>query len=345
MTTALRFAVLSLAALVVFLSGAIVVARVALTRRHKRQRRLRPRTETLLAEYLAGVSARPPAATGRERAVLLDVALDAIAELRGEERDRLARLLEELGFVSDAIRALSGRRPAVRRRAAEALTAIGSADAASALAAGLRDGDALVRVTCAYALADLGRDDDVPAVTSAVMRDAAIVPGGAAAVILALGAKLPSALASLLGPGAPPPVRMTAVRVVSELRLPRYLPALRACLASAAVPDSDDLAAAAARGLGLIGDAGAVEALIELASDTGRRPAARAAAAQALGSIGDPRAVPVLEAHLRSPDWPVRAAAATALGELGAPGTAVLRRAATSDRADVRTLAEAALQP
>lgn len=345
MTIALRFVVLGLVGLVVFLNGAIVVARVMLIRRQKRLRSVRPRTETLLAEYLAGAPARPPGGTSRERAVLLDVALEAIADLRGGERARLAHLLEELGLVSDTIRALSARRLTVRRRAAETLAVIGSPDAAGALATGLRDRDALVRVTCAYALADAGGLDPVPAITAAVVRDAATVPGAAAAVVLALGARQPSALAPLLGPDAPSPVRATAVRVVSELRLPQYLPELRACLASGAGPDGDDLAATAARGLGLIGDAGSVQALTRLASDTGRQPEARAAAARALGRIGDGRALPVLETQLRAPDWPIRAAAATALGELGAPGAAVLRRAAASDRAEVRTLAEAALAP
>ena len=73
--------------------------------------------------------------------------------------------------------------------------------------------------------------------------------------------------------------------------------------------------------------------------------AARAAAVQALGSIGDSRAIPVLEEQLRMPGWAVRAAAVRALGELGDPGIAVLRGAANSQDAQVRMLAEAALQP
>jgi HEAT repeat protein len=345
MSAALRTVVLSLAAVVVLLNGTIVIARVVLIRRQKQRRRLRPRAETLIAEYLADPSVRPPAATGRERMMLLEVALEAITDLRGEERARLVGLLEELGCVSDAIRALSARRLIVRRHAAEALATIGSLRASDALALALRDRDALVRVTCAYILAELGQADVVPAITGAILRDAALAPGATAAVILALGTKQPSALAPLLERDAPAPLRMTAVEVISELRLPQYLPTLRACLAEDAGPDSDDMVASAARGLGLIGDAGAVEALIRIASDAGRQPAVRAAAAQALGSIGDPRAGPVLEAQLRVPEWTLRAAATKALGQLGEPGAQVLRRAAKSDSAEVRTLAEAALRP
>jgi HEAT repeat protein len=345
MTAALLDVVIGLAAVVVLLNGAIVATRVAMIRRQKRLRRLRPGIETLLAEYLAGTPAVPSAATPRERAVLLDVALEAITDLRGEERVRLVGLLEELGFVSSAMSGLSARRRVSRRRAAEVLATIGSRAAVGALTAALGDLDALVAVTCAYTLAEIGGEDVVPAVTATIVRHAVLAPGTTAAAMLALGTKRPSALAPLLARDVAATVRMTAIGIVSGLRLPQYLPTLRACLTDTAGTDSDGVAASAARGLGLIGDAEAVEALIELASDTSRTGAARAAAAQALGSIGDSRAVPVLAAQLRARDWTVRAAATGALGGLGEPGIAVLRRAASSGSAEVRLLAEAALQP
>jgi HEAT repeat protein len=345
MSALLSAAVLGLAAVVVLLSGAIVVARVVLLRRLKRQRRLRPRAETLLAEYLAGAPALPSAATGKERAVLLDVALEAIADLRGAERERLVSLLEELGFVREAIQGLNARRRISRRQAAEVLATVGNPAAAGALASGLPDRDVQVRVTCAYALAETGREDAVPAVIATIMRDAARAPGATGAAMLALGARQPSALAPLLARDAPPVVRQTAIRVVSELRLPQYLPALRACLTDSGGAGGDEVAASAAHGVGLIGDSGAVAALIALAADARRPAAARAAAAQALGSIGDPRAIPVLDALLWAPDWTLGAAASRALGELGEPGTAVLRRAAMSSGAEAAALARAALQP
>jgi len=345
MTAALLYVVIGLATVVVLLNGAIIATRAALIQRQRRLRRVRPGTETLLAEYLAGTPAMPATATRRERAVLLDVALEAIADLRGEERARLVGLLEELGFVSSAMSGLSARRRVSRRRAAEVLATIRSRAAVGALTPALADRDALVAVTCAYTLAEMGGEGYVAAVIATIKRHAVRAPGATAAAMLALGAKQPSALTPLLARDVAPPVRMTAIEIVSELRLPQYLPALRACLTDAGGTDSDDVAASAARGLGLIGDAEAVEALIGFTSDASRTGAARAAAAQALGSIGDPRAVPVLATQLRARDWKVRAAATGALGGLGDPGIAVLRRAASSGSAEVRLLAEAALQP
>lgn len=345
MRSTLGVVVLTLAAIVVLLNVVIVVIRVVLVRRQRRKLRLRPGVESLIAEYLAEVTDVPAAVASQDRAVLLEVAIEAIADLRGAERARLVSLLEELGFVSDAICGLSARRRVSRRRAADTLATIESRAAVDALTSGLGDRDAQVRATCAYALAGLGGEDAVPAVVDTIVRDAVVAPGAAALTMLALGAKQPTALAPLLAPGVASEVRLTAITVVAELRLSQHLSSLRACLADRGDHGADEVAASAARGLGLIGDVGAVDALVALVADTGRAPAVRAAAVQALGSIGALRAVPVLEAQLRRPGWPVRAAAASALAALGELGIAALRGAANSEDAQVRMLAEAALQP
>lgn len=345
MSSALATVVLSLAVMVVLLNATIVVIRAVLIRRQRRRLRLRPGAEALIADYLADEAAVPSAIPSQERAVLLDVATEAIADLRGAERARLAGLLEELGFVSAAVRGLSARRRISRRRAADTLATIESRAAVGALTTALGDRDAQVRATCAYALAEIGGEDVVPAVVATIVRDAAVAPGATALAMLALGAKQPAALAPLLAPDVAPEVRLTAITVVSELRLSQHLSSLRACLAGRGDESADEVAASAAHGLGLIGDVGAVDALIDLAADNSRAPTARATAVQALGSIGALRAVPVLEAELRMPCWPVRAAAASALAGLGELGVEALRRAAKSEDDQVRVLSEAALQP
>jgi len=163
----------------------------------------------------------------------------------------------------------------------------------------------------------------------------AVVPGAAAAVVLALGTSRPAALAPLLRADAAPRVREIAIAVAGELRLSQLAPLLRACLA-----DRDDISAAAARGLGLIGDAHAAPALAGLACDDHRDPSTRAMAVAALGSIGDPTAAGVLESLLRDPDWLLQDAAARARSRLGEPGVAVLHRAATSRLPQVRAHGE-----
>jgi HEAT repeat protein len=328
-----------LAAAVVLLVALNIGLRIVARRREGQERRLRPRAELSIAEYLAGSGAMPDPTGQGERGVLLRVALDALADLRGSERARLVELLEQRGYVAEAMSGLRARRRALRLRATETLAAAATAAAVPALTAGLASRDALVRTACARTLAEVGGDDVTGAIVATAERDVDVAPGAAAAVVLALGINRPSALAPLLGRDVTPKARAVAIAVVGALRLSEHAAPLQACLA-----DSDELAAAASRGLGLIGEVRSVGALMDLACDEHRAPFARAAAITALGSIGDVSALPLLDSQLRVADWTLRAAAAEALGRLGDPGEAALRVAASSGRPEVRAPAEAALQ-
>jgi HEAT repeat protein len=340
MSSALAIAVAVLATAVILLAVSLTAIRVRIRRQRRRQRRYGPGASRGIARYLAGAG-DPPRPAGRvERAIFRDVALAALTDLRGSEREELTALLGQLGYFDEAQAALTAHRRSVRRRAAEMLALAGTAPLAPALVTGLSDRDPLVRTSCARTLAQAGAEDVIPEVTATAAQDIESAPGAAAAVVLALGNSHPAALTPMLRAGAAAPVREVALEVAGRLRLAELSPSLRACL-----HDGDDLAATAAEGLGLIGDIEAAGALRDLASDHGRALAARTAAVTALGSIGDPASVPLLEPLLESGDWPIRAAAARALGKLGEPGAAVLRRAAWSARPEVREQAEAVLQP
>jgi HEAT repeat protein len=287
--------------------------------------------------FVAGVGSAPRPAGRVERVIFRDVALAALADLSGSEREDLVGLVAELGYLGEAMAALTSRRRRARRQAAEILALVGTPSAAPALAAGLRDRDPLVRTSCARTLAQSGTDDVLPGVAAVAEGDIQRVPGAAAAVVLALGRHRPRALTPLLGAGASSPVRAVAVAVAGRLRLAELAPSLRVCL------HDDALAAVAAEGLGMIGDIEAVDALGGLARARGRPLPARVAAARALGAIGDPESVPLLEAMLWVADWPMRASAAHALVLLGEPGAAALRRAASCGRPEIREQAEAVL--
>lgn len=204
--------------------------------------------------------------------MLLDVALEALIDLRGAERPaggaaRAARLRR------GAAAGLRARSRVHRERAAETLSALATPAALRALEAGLADRYALVRTAAARTLAVEGDDRVIPAVVAIAQRDMAGQPGAAAAVVLALGTKRPEALAPLLADGAPPAVRNVTVTLVGDLRLPLYAPELHDCLAG-----DDALAASAARGLERIGSHG-----------SGHDPGGRGAVGQAtyLQPLGD----------------------------------------------------------
>ncbi len=339
MTTGFEYVVVGLLAVIGLLVLADAVIRILASRDARRDRRLRPDAEVAIGEYLAGSEAEPRDATAAERHVLLKVALDALGDLTGSERARLAGLLERIGYVSRAAHDMKARRRTVRRHAAEVLSVIDTPGTVPALEAGLADSDSMVRCICARALAEIGSDDIQADVSAVAARDVASAPGPVAAVVLALGMHRPEAIAPLLGKDTDPRVRAIAVNVVGELRLAQLAPSLHDCLDERA-----ELAERAAQGLGRIGDVTAVDALLRLASDELRAASVRAAALVALGSIGDTSAVPTLAELLRSDDWSVRNAAALALPELGQDGLVALRHAAASPLAQVREQVEAVLQ-
>ncbi len=340
MTAVLGYATVCLLALTAVLAAADAAVRSAARRKERMSRLFGPVAETAIAGYLADIEP-PPVARGKgERAILLQVAIEALGDLRGSERDRLAGMLGQLGYVREARARLGSRRSAVRRRAAETLAVTGTPDALAALRPALADDDVLVRNTAALLLAETADDETAAAVIAVAEQDVLRAPGAVAATVLALGQCRPAAIGAMLRPGVRPELKAIAIAVAGSLRLASYGPELRACLA-----ERDDIAAAAADGLGEIGETQAVPALTAMAAAAGRSAAARTAAAAALGSISDPVAVPALEALLRAGDWSLRAVAARGLAELGAPGKDALRRAAGSVAPDVREPAAAALTP
>jgi HEAT repeat protein len=337
-SSAILFADIALTAAVALLAVTLTAVRVEIRRRHRRYLAFHPAASRAVAMYIAGVGPPPQPGSQGERDALREVALSTVTDLTGSERQTVVRLLEDLGFVDDAVAGLTSRRRSRRRGAAEQLALIQSPQAIPALTAGLDDQDALVRTSCARTLAEIGGPQLGPRLAAVAAADMTAVPGAAAAVVLALGRHHPDALEPLLAPAAPAPVRAVAVSVAGRLRLAQLSPSLRECLSG-----GDGLAGTAAQGLGMIGDIEAAGRLRELADDSGSPLTARAAAVTALGSIGDPAAVPVLEPLLTAPDWQLRAAAASALSWLGEPGSWALRRAVSLGPPEAREQAEAVL--
>jgi HEAT repeat protein len=337
-TAALAGVDVALCFMVVMLIQLIIMVRTAANHRKLRDGRLRPAAEAAIANVAAGGGDVPAPRNRGERAVLLHVAIEALADLQGSERTELIGALRRRGYPAEAAAGLRAARRVVRRRAAETLAAIATPDDVPILAGGLDDRDDLVQATCARVLAEVGGPEVTAAVAAAVIRTMPRRPGAAVAVVLAIGTRHPPALGGLLGPDVPAPVRATAIAVAGQLRLAEHAPALVACLG-----DRDDLATSAAYGLGRIGDAQAVPELSRLAMAAGRALPARVAAVKALGAIGDPAAVDVVRQQLPAAEWPIAAAAAGALAQMGEDGLALLREAATSQRPELAQLAGAAL--
>jgi HEAT repeat protein len=330
-----------LMAILLLLLGTIIVRRAVADRRRRREDSLRPAIEVAVVEYLAADQPSPPSIpAGRAaRHLLLLVALETAAELQGGERRRLVALLEHLGIVDEIGRTLASRRPRARRAAAETLRQIGSETSARRLSIGVHDEDLDTRVTCAAALAELADQDLLPSIIAVADADAVARPGAVAATLVTLGRTHPATIGETLAPGMSIELRRLGAAVAGELRLFEHVELLREAMTSS----DDELVARAARGLGMIGDDGAVDALLALVEAEGRAWFVRLAATEALGAIGDPRAIGALERELTSDIWLLQEKAAAALRLLGGGGDRALRRAIGSPLANVSDQAKVAL--
>jgi hypothetical protein len=324
---AVRYADASLLVVVGMLLGLLVVVRVRTQRRRSRLTATRERFETLIAQRLVSDDP-PPTPSGldeSERVCLLDAGLAALLELRGRERERVSALLEEAGVIRAEAAALRTGSSGRRRRAADVLGLIATPATHEPLRAALQDADVGVRLAAARGLAELGDADDEWSTT--LIADAAAEEhrlGALAELMLALWAQAPSRLGTVFLNSRSDEVRRIVIAVIGELRLGEHVGILRQALHAY----DDELAARAARGLGLVGDVESTDALVAVVRDRRRSWFVRAAASTALGQLGDPAAVHALTAELDAGEWPRRRAAAEALARIGPTGEAALRSAA-----------------
>jgi HEAT repeat protein len=291
---------LVLAGLVAVLLVAVGCEHVLRTRRLVRDARRRTELTPLVHALLDGDAAEGVAAAP---ALLDDLVLDLLPQLRGADRTALQAVLLERGVVTRAAGELGARGAARRGRAALLLGNAASLAHTVQLVALLGDRAAEVRSAAARALGKTGDADAAGPLLAAATARPGLPPGVAGMALLDLG---------------------TAA-----------LPALRAALDTGA-PVAQSLAADL---IGVHGDPAGTEALVRLVGDPGRDPDVRRSAAQALGRIGSPVATMALTAALLSAaDAPLQAAAAEALGRIGDPEaldalTAGLRSAGPDVRA------------
>lgn len=219
-----------------------------------------------------------PVLSRRDGAVFVALLLPFSARLTGASRERITKWLEQQGHVRDEIGRLSDRRFWRRATAAYVLGDMGSISATPALIRALRDTRGEVRSAAARSLGQLAAPEGIQSLVAALV--ARRVPRGVVAQALLT-----------LGPAAVPHLLPLLGRPQAEVR------------------------ASAAELIGLLGDAGEAERLVDLLTDPSE--AVRERAAVALGRLGASAAFDDLERALADGAPPVRAAVAEALGMIG----------------------------
>ncbi len=273
-------------ALALILAISLVVELVALAARRSwvhwkfgRRRQLADEALTTLADALVlGTPVEPPSGRVRRRAFRL-AALELFPELAGDSRERLTRIVEDVGLVDDVTRTLRrSPRAYARRTAADELAEMRSAGSVPALTAGLDDDDPIVRVACVRGLAELSALDEIGRMMQVLDRDSAAAPSAATSAMLALAAAAPEGLAELEVSARSLPARRLAAVALGAAGDERALPSLLADLAT----DNAVLSSVAVHALERVGGADAISSLEYVIADAGNDPALREQAERAL---------------------------------------------------------------
>jgi HEAT repeat protein len=252
-----------------------------------------------------------------ERQALHRQATALLPQLRGQDHEHLARLLESNGEVHAAHRQLRSPSAAARARATRFLGETGRPAAVEDLVRALRDPKPSVRWSAARSLGRLGHPAAVTPLLGSLEGDRPIPPD----VVIEAIAQIRTCPVAVLRQGLRS--RSAPIRAVSVELLGRFQ-------ALAAGPDviallSDDpsieVRTRAAQSLGRMGLPRAVGPLLE-SLHTGPAPM-HPQVVWALGEIGSEEAVPALREALTGPSAQVRSAAALALQALRSPAVTI----------------------
>lgn len=259
-------------------------------------------------------------------AVLDDVILHLLPQLRGGDRQVLRDVLVARGVMDRASDDLTARAPWRRGRAAMLLGATGSTRHPHDLITLLEDRSPDVRSAAARAIGKAGDVTAVPYLLASLSSARHLPSGIVGMALLDLGTSALPALRTALE-SAPPPARALSAALLGLHGDVPAAPALTAALDDER--SGPEIRRAAAEALGRIGAPQAGAALCR-ATAQGSDPGLRQAAAEALGRIGDPLCVPALVAGMAAADLRVRTACADALAAITPEGRDQLHLLAVS---------------
>jgi HEAT repeat protein len=322
MQNVLLVAILGIAFVFLVLTLVIVAAKAWRQVRDRWRRARRRVLEPVVLAYAHGTEVSLLADLGggvapKDRAVMEEILLDHIQRVRGIERERLGRALDELGYVNAYLRGLKSSRWWKRAESAEHLGLAGATRATGELLAAMDDESYEVRLRAAKALGAIGGRAAVGPLLRALsepnrwstIRVADILGGMGREVVH----ELMEGFGALSRHG-----KLAAIDILGRVHSLESVPWLVARLTD---PESD----VRARVCAALGAIGVIDAGPELRKALADRAwPVRAMAAKAIGKIHDAEAIPELCGALRDGEWWVRANAAEALKMIGPMGIEAL---------------------
>jgi HEAT repeat protein len=266
-----------------------------------------------------------------------EILLDHVSRVRGIERERLGRALDELGFVDRYIERLGSPRWWQRADAAEKLGLAGASRAIGELTRAMQDGESEVRMRAAKSLGEVGGTATARPLIQALNEPSRWSTIRIADILTSMGRQVVDELLDAW-PELTPAGKLAALDILGRIRPLRTRKWLIERLSDA----EPDVRARACHALGSIGDPDSGAALVGALAD--EHWPVRAMAAKALGRVRHAAAIEPLCAALRDPEWWTRANAAESLRAMGAAGMAALERMLDDDDTYARHQAVLMLQ-
>lgn len=316
--------------------GFMILRRLWLRRRQRRDDKRRQALKQQLFAWQEG--SEPPDLSHRDRRLLMELGHHLLNTVRGEEAQRLARLLQRSGAVSEAIKLLRKGSLPERAKAAERLAAL--ADQEEAVQAALEDtldGDRspAVRLSAARALLEAGHPPALERIVARTWYPDRISIRGFQALLRRLAEHSPEEIRAYLEEHHDPEADHRLLALLTDALGPAQdlsqLPLLRQLATEGA---HTDIRAAAFRALGSLGHPSARAAVAEGLDDTSW--AVRGQAIICASRIGLREFAPRIAEALADPQWWVRFRAAYTLLQLGPEGRELLHRAAAAETEALR---------
>lgn len=331
------YTIISLLALILLVAFPYLVLRrwvVNLLERYaeRRKRRFEPHVLNLLNDPTATEPLERELFPGN-RKFIKELLLQQAAQLKGQDRRNMTTVFEKLGYVKSEMSALRSRRWWQRLEAAINLGTMQSQIAVSALIDAVRDPVEDVGLAVVRALGQLNEPRGLQLLLDAIEEGDRWTGSSIVEVIIGMGPEITPEIIFRLESTTNINARLLYMQMCELLHITEALGSLLLLLRD---PDKETRISAA-KALGQIGDASAVEGLIISLDDESWE--VRAQVAKSLGALGDKQAVGKLKWVLSDGNWWVRHNAADALYRLGEEGIQALRETLRSGEGAPRAVA------
>jgi len=264
---------------------------------------------------------------GRAR-LMADALLELQGLIRGDDQERVLAELRDLGLVQTLSARLHRGSRTGRMAVLEALAALGGPEAHAAIRSAISSSSPEVRMAALKAMADSGARPSVGRLIDYVVAGEVEASRLFADLLRQVTAiDVPAALMALRRQDLTPDMRAL---LVDALGVSGDYGVLESLIQAASHPH-EEVRTAAVRGLGRLQHPAGEGAIAGAMRDP--TWIVRSAAAEAAGAAGFSRLVAGLDQLLADPEWWVRFRAGEALVAIGADGLSVLRRAAEGERA------------